>query len=212
MSRAARRSARGSALVAVLLVVLVLTIVGIGVAFYTSTEDRTAGNADLARVGFYAAEAGLREAESAIATYAAANAGIVTPLLAVPADPKDVYRPPGSGNAAYLLRLAARTYRNVVLGPQVGLGATRPMYSVFVRNNPEDTGGPNTDTDRRVNVVVVGQAVLVDGAGAPVLDGSGNPTMGITKVLEEQIETNPEGSAAATQKGTNVGGTSSGAK
>lgn len=209
---AAARGARGSALVAVLLVVLVLTVVGIGAAFLTSTEDRTSGNADLSRTGFYAAEAGLRDAESSVATFAAANAGNVTPLLAVPDDPADVYQPPGGGHPAYLLNLTARSFRNVVMAEQLERGQTRPMYSVFVRNNAEDAGGPNVDTDRRVNVVVVGQAVLVDASGNPVLDGNGAPTIGITKVLEEQLETNPEGSAAATQKGSNVGGTSSGAK
>ena len=87
------------------------------------------------------------------------------------------------------------------------------MYSVFIRNNTEDTtGGNNNDSDRRVNLVVVGQMVVVDGNGDPVLDGNGNPTIGITKILEEQIQTNAEGSAAATQKGSNVGGTSAGAK
>ena len=54
--------------------------------------------------------------------------------------------------------------------------------------------------------------VLVDASGNPVLDANGIPTIGITKVLEEQIETNPEGSAAATQKGANTGGTSAGAR
>ena len=45
--------------------------------------------------------------------------------------------------------------------------ATKSMYSVFIRNNLEDPGGDNSDTDRRVNLVVVGQMVLVDGNDAP---------------------------------------------
>lgn len=202
---------RGSALITVLIVVLVLTVVGIGIAFFTSTEDKISGNAKMSRVGFYAAEAGLRDAESAVTAYAAANAGLVTPLLAA-AGPEDIYQPPGGGYRAFLLKLAGRDFRNVVLQQPLGDAAQRGMYTVFIRNNQEDTGGEAVDTDRRVNVVVVGQMVLVDNAGNPIVDGNGRPTIGITKIIEEQIETSPEGSAAATQKGANAGGTSSGAK
>ena len=86
------------------------------------------------------------------------------------------------------------------------------MYTVYVRNNADDPGGKALDQDQRINIVVVGQMVLVDSAGNPIRDSVGNPTIGIRKVLEEQIMTNPEGSAAATQKGSNVGGTSAGVK
>jgi hypothetical protein len=212
-SRTARSRERGSALIAVVLVALVLTVVGLGIAFFASTEDQTSGNTKMSRVGFYAAEAGLREAEVAVTAFAQENSGNASALLALPTDPDDVYTPPGGGRPAYLLRLPNRNFRNVVLAQGLGDASTRAMYSVFVRNNAEDTtGGNNSDSDRRVNLVVVGQMVQVDGSGNPVLDGNGNPTIGITKILEEQLQTNAEGSAAATQKGSNVGGTSSGAK
>ena len=204
---------RGSALITVILVVLVLTVVGLGVAFFTSTEDKISGNTKMSRIGFYAAEAGLRDGEVAVTRFAQANAGNATSLLAAPADPADVYNPPGGGRPAYILRLPGRNFRNVVIDTNLGDATQKAMYSVFIRNNLEDTvGGNNGDGDRRVNIVVVGQMVLVDGSNNPILDAAGNPTTGITKVIEEQIETNPEGTSAATQKGANVGGTSAGAK
>ena len=204
---------RGSALITVILVALVLTVMGLGLAYFASTEDRISGNTKMSRVGFYAAEAGLRDAEAAVTTYAQANAGTAAGLLAAPTDPNDVYTPPGGGRPAYILRLPNRNFRNVVIAQNLGDASTRAMYSVFIRNNLEDTvGGNNADSDRRVNLVVVGQMVLVGGTGSPILDASGIPTVGISKILEEQLQTNPEGSAAATQKGANVGGTSSGAK
>ncbi len=210
---AGRVSERGSALITVILVALVLTVVGLGIAYFASTEDRTSGNVRMAQTGFYAAEAGLRDAEVAVTNFAQENSGNASALLAVPTDPDDIYTPPGGGRPAYLLRLPNRNFRNVVLAQNLGDASTRAMYSVFIRNNTEDTtGGNNNDSDRRVNLVVVGQMVVVDGNGDPVLDGNGNPTIGITKILEEQIQTNAEGSAAATQKGSNVGGTSAGAK
>ena len=46
-----------------LLVVLVLTIIGIGVAYFTQLEDQTSGNIRLAKTAFYAAESGLRTGE-----------------------------------------------------------------------------------------------------------------------------------------------------
>lgn len=202
---------RGSALITVLIVVLVLTVVAIGIAFFTSTEDKISGNARMSRVGFYAAEAGLRQAEALVTNFSAALGGSASSLLS--GSGSDVYTPPGGGRPAYLLKLSGVSYRNVVVDQRLGDDAMRPMYSLFIRNNQEDPGGDNTDTDGRVNIIAVGQMVLVDtGTNAPILDSSGTPTIGITKVLEEQIDTNPEGSSAATQKGANTGGTSAGAK
>jgi len=210
---AGRSGRRGSALITVLLVVLVLTVVGIGVAFFTSTEDRISGNTKMSRVGFYAAEAGLRDGEIAVTRFAQANMGNASALLAAPTDPADIYIPPGGGRPAYILRLPDQDFKNRVIATNLGDASTRAMYSVYIRNNAEDiTGGNNNDTDRRVNLVVVGQMVLVDGSGDPILDSNGAPTIGISKILEEQLQTDPEGSAAATQKGANVGGTSAGAK
>ena len=55
---------RGSALVSVILVLLVLTIVGVGIAYFTSMEDRLSGNTRITKAGFYAADAGLRRGEA----------------------------------------------------------------------------------------------------------------------------------------------------
>ncbi len=54
---------RGGALIIVLLVVLVLTIVGIGVAYFTQLEDQSSGNIRLTKTAFYAGETGLRTGE-----------------------------------------------------------------------------------------------------------------------------------------------------
>ncbi len=202
---------RGSALIIVLLVVLVLTIVGIGVAFFSSTEDRTSGNAKMSRVGFYAAEAGLRLGESVVTGFAQGNNGSVGMLLN--GTPANTYLPPGGGRPAYILVLNGVTYKDVVLTQTLGDANQRPMYSLYVRNNQEDVaGGDNGDTDFKINLIAVGQMVLVDSGGNPVRDANGQPTVGITKVLEEQLDANPSGSAAATQKGANAGGTGGGAK
>lgn len=206
---APRSQRRGSALIIVVLVVLVLTVVGLGIAFFASTEDRTSGNVRMSRVGFYAAEAGLRQAEVLVTNYATTG-GDVSTLLSGSAS--DTYSPPGGGRPAYLLKISGTPYRRIVLEQNLGDPSTRAMYSLFIRNNQDDfLGTDNVDGDRKINIIAVGQMVLVDGAGKLIVDGAGNPTIGITKILEEQIETNPEGSAAATQKGANTGGTSSGA-
>jgi hypothetical protein len=203
-------SGRGSALITVIVVVLILTVVGLGVAFFSSTEDRISGNAKLSRAGFYAAEAGLRQAEALVTNFTTTLSNSPTVLLS--GTGSDLYSPPGGGRTAYLLKIGGVTYRNVVLAQTLGDDRTRPMYSLFVRNNQEDPGGDTTDTDAKLNIIAVGQVVLVDGSGNPVLDGSGNPTVGITKVLEEQLDTNPTGSSAPAMKGGVSGGTSAGQK
>jgi hypothetical protein len=219
MRRNGTARARGSALITVILVVLVLTIVGLGVAFFTSTEDKISGNTKTSRIGFYAAEAGLRDGEVAVSRWAQNNNGSAGDLLGAPVAPYnvpfpagDVYNPPGGGRPARLLRVGARVFKNIIIPSDIGDDRMRAMYSVFIRNNLEDTlGGNYDDKDKKVNIVVVGQMVLVDASGNPVLR-DGAPTVGITKILEEQLQTIAEGQASATQKGANVGGTSAGAK
>lgn len=209
--RPASTRSRGSALITVILVALVLTVVGLGIAFFATTEDKASGNVRMSKIGFYAAEAGLRAGEAAVTSFAVANNADVSALLADPGAAK-TYTPPGAGRPAYLLELAGQDFEEVLLPAQLGDPNQRAMYTVYIRNNEEDlAGGDNADTDRRVNIVVVGQVVLVDSLGNVVKRG-GRPTVGITKVLEEQIQTTVEGAATATQKGANVGGTSAGAK
>ena len=141
-----RSRERGSALITVILVALVLTVVGLGIAYFTSTEDRISGNTKVSRIGFYAAEAGLREAEAAVTTFSSANAGNASALLVAPTDPADVYIPPGGGRPAYILKLPNRNFRYVVIATDLGDARTRAMYSVFIRNNAEDTAGGTTAT------------------------------------------------------------------
>ena len=88
--------ARGSALVSVILVLLVLTIVGVGIAYFTSMEDRLSGNTRITKAGFYAADAGLRRGEALLnevinldstACGAPAPSGRLSQLLAGPTPP-----------------------------------------------------------------------------------------------------------------------------
>jgi len=210
-ARKSFRRQRGSALVMALLVVLILTVVALGVSYLTSSEDRFSGNSKMARVGFYAADAGLRAGEDALTQYSNTPGMSVTSLLTA-ASSADVFTPPGGGRPAYLLVVSTTRYEKR-LAPKVAADPnTRGMYTLYVRNNPEDPGGDTTDTDGLLQLVSVGQMVLTGASDLPVLDSAGRPTIGITKVLEEQINTSQKGSAYATQKGTNVGGTGAGSK
>ena len=121
-------SGRGSALITVIVVVLILTVVGLGVAFFSSTEDRISGNAKLSRAGFYAAEAGLRQAEALVTNFTTTLSNSPTVLLS--GTGSDLYSPPGGGRTAYLLKIGGVTYRNVVLAQTLGDDRTRDRKSV----------------------------------------------------------------------------------
>ncbi len=201
---------RGSALIMALLVILVLTTVGIGLAYFTATEDRSSGNARLQKAGFYAAEAGLRAGEVALSDVVAGN---VDPTSLLPSAAEvtattpssTTYDPPGGGNRAKLFTFNG-SYKEKVASQSLDDPNARLIYTLWIRNNPEDVGGAAwQDVDKKVNLVSVGEYVTVDGTGAIV-------SRGIQKVLEEQVNLKPEGSAAATQKGGQAGGTGSGMK
>ena len=102
--------ARGSALVSVILVLLVLTIVGVGIAYFTSMEDRLSGNTRITKAGFYAADAGLRRGEALLnevinldpTTCGAQNLSLV--LAARNSLGHPVLKVPGGGYDAQVLR------------------------------------------------------------------------------------------------------------
>ncbi len=72
---------KGSALITVILVVLVLTMVGIASLFFMTTEERITNTARLEKIAFYAAEIGLRRAETSIRSQYSVNPNCLTNML-----------------------------------------------------------------------------------------------------------------------------------
>ncbi|MGE5716286.1 MAG: PilX N-terminal domain-containing pilus assembly protein [Acidobacteriota bacterium] len=211
---------RGSALVSVILVLLVLTIVGVGIAYFTSMEDRLSGNTRITKAGFYAADAGLRRGEALLVEVINLDAtacgmpGVsqarLTTLLTGRTPP--ILKVPGGGYDAEVLDLStlpaaavtclggnakdARAYLNIPIPPPAGISVVdRVSYSLYLRNNVDDTQGTDTlDTDSIVNLVSVGTVQLAAGVV-------------VTKIIEEQLVLTAGGGAVGGQKDVNAGGT-----
>jgi hypothetical protein len=201
------RSTRGGALIIVLLVVLVLTIVGLGVAYFTQIEDQTSGNIRLAKTAFYAAESGLRSGEQEM-TQANAEGVSGTELIHGTGTPISL---PGGGLAAVPLDIRGDLFAKIVLRAAKGTSDVA-TYSLYVRNNVEDPGNAAVpvavDTDRFINLIAVGQ--VWSSAG---VDAGGLPIPGrllATKILEEQIRLGTPGESTAPQRGANESGTNTG--
>lgn len=207
MRRGHSRNSRGGALLIALLVVLVLTVVGLGVAYFTQLEDQTSGNIRLSKTAFYAAEAGLREGESAL-TQADATGSSITFLLSTTGP---TYPLPGGGDPGIPLEIDGNGYDRIVLRAAAGTSDVS-TYSLYIRNNAEDPGDPAIpdpdDTDRIVNLISVGQVWTTNGVG-----GNGLPIPGrllATKILEEQIRLGRPGESVAPQEGVNESSTGTG--
>jgi PilX N-terminal len=192
---------RGSALILALIVILVLSIIGIGIAYLTTTEDRISGNDKVVKTGFYSAEAGLRNGERLVETFLSAG-GKVDALFTG----TTTYTPPGGGWTAYALKTTAGVeIKDVFIQSVPGDPSGRGVYTLYVRNNKEDTaGGPSHDTDKKINIIAVGEYVTVNSSNGIV-------SRGISKVLEEQLNLVAPGSLVSAQKGANPAGTGSGA-
>jgi hypothetical protein len=209
-----RMQRRGSALVSVILVLLVLTIVGVGIAYFTSMEDRLSGNTRIAKAGFYAADAGLRRGEAVLNKLVNLSPSIcgsvtVTQLLAARTGSDPMV--PGGGYPALGLDLStfnasssclgtdAQAYANVSIPSPTGVSvADRVTYSLYIRNNVDDGPGTETlDTDSIVNLISIGTVKLATGVV-------------VTKIVEEQLNLGVSGAMASTQKGVNPAGTGSG--
>ena len=208
---------RGSALVSVILVLLVLTIVGVGIAYFTSMEDRLSGNTRISKAGFYAADAGLRRGEALlnrVINLDSTTCGVVTlsNLLAA-RTPTPVLKVPGGGFDARLLDLRTlaapalaclgadadptRVYKDVLIAAPAGVSVVdRVTYSLYLRNNVDDASGSETADggDNIINLVSVGTVQLATG----VL---------VTKIVEEQLLLSSGGGDKPAQKGLNEGGT-----
>ena len=207
---------RGSALVSVILVLLVLTIVGVGIAYFTSMEDRLSGNTRIAKAGFYAADAGLRRGEALLnevinldptaCAIPPASTLVLSALLAN-RSVAPVLNVPGGGYVALPLDLTTistpaclgtdrKAYLNVPIPPPAGVSVVDQVaYSLYLRNNEDDAPGTDVlDTDSIVNLVSVGTVQLAAGVV-------------VTKIVEEQLLLSSGGGATGAQKDVNAGGT-----
>jgi len=181
-------SERGSALIIVVLVVFVLTMVGIASVMFMTMEDRLSGNDKLTKESLYAAEIGLRAGEHQVGALCSTGSPAITALFTG----TTTYQPPGTGYLAYSL---GTSYQNVVVPVPTGSNVNA-TYSIYVRNNMDDTAGSSatTDQDSKINIVTV----------ATVSDFTGR---GITKVLEEQMLVGGAGGGENLEKNANEGGT-----
>jgi hypothetical protein len=195
--------ARGTALVVVVVAVFVLTIVGVGLAYFSSTEDRISGNDKLQKEGFYTSEAGLRIAERALNNGSLSNTTLISGLLAATPGAVPAYGSPNTldlhdgGYTAVLLKIGATPYRDLPISFASGTTSDNPRYTLYIRNNKEDQGAgasATVDTDKVLNVISVGYIRLENGKR-------------ITKIIEEQISSVDMGTGSGFEKGSNEGGT-----
>lgn len=200
------RSTRGGALIIVLLVVLVLTIIGIGVAYFTQLEDQTSGNIRLAKTAFYAAESGLRTGEQALTQ--ANTAGVPgTELVTYRVGMPSRIDLPGGGQGIPL-DIRGTPYDRIMLRAAFGTSDVT-TYTLYVRNNIEDPGNrvaPIVDSDNTINLISVGQVWANAGTVAVPVTGR----LLATKILEEQIQLGSPGESVAPQEGVNESGTNTG--
>ena len=191
------RHEKGSALITVVLVVFVLTMVGIAGVLYMTMEDRLSGNEKLQQLALYAAEDGLRVAETVVATEAANSSSSLNLLLNPGSPPAPNLQPPGGGYAAVPLVVGTTTYYQVEV-PMPTDAPGHAQYSLYLRNNTNDTttiaDRPTRDEDQFINIISM----------AEVTDPSGR---GITKILEEQMFLGGAGGGERLMKGNNLGGT-----
>ena len=204
---------RGSALVSVILVLLVLTIVGVGIAYFTSMEDRLSGNTRITKAGFYAADAGLRRGEALLGEVInldppTCGAQSLSALLAARTLGSNL-KVPGGGYDALSLDLStlpantvaclggdAKAYTNILIPPPAGVSVVdKVSYSLYLRNNVDDPQGTDVaDTDGILNLISVGTVRLAAGVI-------------VTKIIEEQLLLTTGGPSTGAQKDVNAGGT-----
>ncbi len=198
------RPTRGSALVTVILVVLILTVVGVGIAYFTQMEDRLSGNSRVMRAAFYAADAGIRKGETVISGVNSAGLPLDTMLQYLGGTPP--LNPPGGGWQAVILNAqdpedsTTKEFLNMPI-TLPGAVVDRGDYSLYVRNNQEETdplASPTVDKDNIINLISVGRIVAFGG--------------NYTKILEEQLVVGSPGVHGGGQKEIDSGGTGSGQK
>lgn len=192
-----------------LLVVLILTVVGLGLAYFTHLEDRTSGNIRLSKMAFYSAETGLRSGEQVIS--AAVEAAVsVKALVQYGGGAKDI-TVPGDGLPAVPLYTAAAGEMLDQVVPAPAGASEIAVFSLYVRDNADDPGRskkPPESEDSFVNLISIGRVY-----GTKIVAGNVVPDMSrllTEKVLEEQINLALSGAELGAQKGGNAGGTGTG--
>lgn len=190
----------GSALITVILVVFVLTMVGVAGLLYMSVEDRLSSNDEQQKAALYAAECGLRRGELELNDQASSDPSILTTMISYTSGMTPALTLPDAGYSATILRTAygggGVELADVALPHNVGGTLT---YSLYVRNNKEDTSGSAVvDGDKRINIVSVG-----------IFRTPGPKGRTFRKILEEQVFAGGAGGIYGGQFRGNGGGTGS---
>jgi hypothetical protein len=205
-----RSNERGIAIITVVLILLLLTVLGLTASMMMTQEDSTSGRMDLQRAAFYVAEAGLRRGENLLNLTPYSNNTVnqminYTSTGSTPAARPPVPVRPSSSNDYGLTKLG--TYLTTTPGGGTELfnqpfitgstttGGRQSFYSLYVRNNPEDTS-PTVNSDTKVRLVSVGW-IAQDGRPLAV------------KILEEEWNWSGVTQSPSAQKQTNQGGTGS---
>jgi hypothetical protein len=209
------RGERGIALIMVILVLLVLTVLGITATLMMTQEDRISSRQDLSRSALYVAEAGLRQGELVLQNTPYTNANLTaflthsttTACVGAP-DP----RPSQPQNASQYDIHHLGTYLTTAPGGSSELAnqlfpqTTQKgfaYFSLYVRNNAEDTGGATSNLDARLRLIAVG--FITD---RPVTESG--PTVLAVKILEEEYNWAGQSQTIWAQKDVNAGATNSG--
>ncbi len=215
-----RANERGVALITVLLVLLVLTVLGITATVMMTQEDRTSSREDMSRSALYVAEFGLRRGEQTLAGFQYSNYNLTTLLDHTATAPQNWSNAPAAAPVeptpsvitswdvghlgTYLTTSVGGTTElaNQEITDQMAVtgfrGGQRAFFSLYVRNNPDDPGGPLTNNDSRIRLISVGW--ISDSAAQPLA----------VKVLEEEFNFVGTTQSAQSQKLGNPAGTSSG--
>ncbi len=226
----ARRNERGVALVMVILVLLVLTVLGITAVVMMSQEDQISARQELQKAAFYAAEAGLRNGEfilqntlysnQALTAFVAHVAVASTPatIPMIPVVPPATLPPQWdiAHLGTYLTTVpgGVQELANQEVSQQVTAGvinSVRAYYSLYVRNNPDDTTpgtglpSPTVNWDTKLRLLAVG--FVTDNSG---VDNTGSGRVLAVKIMEEELNWLGNPGANFARKEGNTGATSSG--
>jgi hypothetical protein len=205
---------RGIAIITVVLILLLLTVLGLTASMMMTQEDTTSSRMDQQRAALYVAEAGLRRGEHILNNISYNNTNLTlminyaTTTETAAAQPKIPVRP--SSRTDYGLTKLGTYLTNVpgggtelanqpLITPADGVTPTtrgrQSFYSLYVRNNPEDTS-PSVNSDPMLRLISVGW-IAQDGVPIAV------------KILEEEFNYSGVTQSPSAQKQTNQGGTGS---
>lgn len=205
-----KNNERGIAIITVVLVLLLLTVLGLAASVMMTQEDTTSGRMDVQRAALYVAEAGLRRGEATLHNIPYTNTNLNnlinhTSTAATLAAYPQVPQRPASNQDFTLTKLGTYLTTSPTGGTELSnqpliSGSTttagrQSFYSVYVRNNPEDTS-PTVNSDPILRLISVGW-IAVDGRPLAV------------KVLEEEFNYSGVSQSPSSQKQTNQGGTGS---